>query len=361
MTRDRFEHTNNQRRPGIELVAATRLPCVAVTLWLASMAAIAQSTNELQAFDIRTPRTRVNDGQRCNLMAILPQTRQLELSPDLDRTLAAAGECMAANDARCATTALSQLDADSLSNDERVLLRSTQADVIVAGGDAIEGSALYASALEAAESPIVRTTIAGKYARTLLNRRNPAAALRVLSEQFACESWTADALATRAIAYQWILVPELASENLDASLRLYRLSARDEPEGLQALREQIDQALEQQRSMSHQTGPNTDPTPVYKPGPVYPSEAASRALGGCVRVAFTVTENGSVEDGRIVEASHALFQQPALDAVTDWRYRPALRDGIPVRREGHQTTLSWELEGYPRARFEKCHDTTPAE
>jgi TonB family protein len=65
--------------------------------------------------------------------------------------------------------------------------------------------------------------------------------------------------------------------------------------------------------------------------PVYPSKAQSNKTEGWVDVEFTVSASGKVQDV-IVRSSSApgVFEEAAIKAVSQWRYKPVLRDAKPV-------------------------------
>ena len=52
---------------------------------------------------------------------------------------------------------------------------------------------------------------------------------------------------------------------------------------------------------------------------------------GKVLVRFVVTEQGSVEDTAVVSSTHAAFNQAAVDAVSNWKFKPGIKSGKPVR------------------------------
>jgi protein TonB len=67
--------------------------------------------------------------------------------------------------------------------------------------------------------------------------------------------------------------------------------------------------------------------------PQYPVAARKDALSGWVDVQFTVKTDGSVTDLSVVGAQPTgVFEEPALDAVRRWRYKPVLRDGQPINQ-----------------------------
>lgn len=64
--------------------------------------------------------------------------------------------------------------------------------------------------------------------------------------------------------------------------------------------------------------------------PVHPESIANFRVRGEVRVTLDVGADGTVSNVRAGYATHPDFVAPAIAAVLDWRYRPALRDGQPV-------------------------------
>ena len=65
--------------------------------------------------------------------------------------------------------------------------------------------------------------------------------------------------------------------------------------------------------------------------PIYPTKAVNGKIEGWVDVEFTVTEAGKVSDVGIRASSIAgVFEDAAVKAVSQWRYKPVLRDAKPV-------------------------------
>jgi TonB family protein len=63
--------------------------------------------------------------------------------------------------------------------------------------------------------------------------------------------------------------------------------------------------------------------------PVYPEAARAAGASGVVIVAFTIDVDGAVTYAKVAR-SVPLLDQAALDAVKQWRFEPALSDGVPV-------------------------------
>ncbi len=71
---------------------------------------------------------------------------------------------------------------------------------------------------------------------------------------------------------------------------------------------------------------------VQKTIPVYPMIARETRTEGVVVLQAMISKSGTIENLR-VESGHPMLQQAALDAVSNWRYRPFLLNGQPVEVE----------------------------
>jgi TonB family protein len=82
--------------------------------------------------------------------------------------------------------------------------------------------------------------------------------------------------------------------------------------------------------------PSTQLTLLKSVQPVYPNRAAMSRTEGWVELDFTVSETGQVKDVVVHAASiPGVFEEAAIRAVSQWRYKPVLRDAkpVPVRTE----------------------------
>ncbi|HET6372544.1 MAG TPA: energy transducer TonB [Candidatus Polarisedimenticolia bacterium] len=68
---------------------------------------------------------------------------------------------------------------------------------------------------------------------------------------------------------------------------------------------------------------------VFVP-PVYPDEPKRAGIEGKVVMEVVVGQSGSVEGVRFIK-SYPIFNEAAEKAVRQWKYKPALKDGKPVR------------------------------
>lgn len=67
--------------------------------------------------------------------------------------------------------------------------------------------------------------------------------------------------------------------------------------------------------------------------PVYPLLARSAQIEGTVEVRIIVDEQGNVVAAEVL-SGHPLLQQPAVDAARQWKFRPTLLNGRPIKVSG---------------------------
>ena len=75
----------------------------------------------------------------------------------------------------------------------------------------------------------------------------------------------------------------------------------------------------------------TPPKLVTRVEPVYTAEAKEHRISGIVIVEATINESGAVEDVQILKPLPFGLDQAAADAVRQWRFEPAAKDGKPLR------------------------------
>ena len=92
----------------------------------------------------------------------------------------------------------------------------------------------------------------------------------------------------------------------------------------------LDAALAQQNFMTTLI-PASQLTVLKSVQPTYPMRAVAGKIEGWVDVEFTVAETGKVKDVSVRAASiPGVFEDAAVKAVSQWRYKPMLRDSQPV-------------------------------
>jgi TonB family protein len=92
----------------------------------------------------------------------------------------------------------------------------------------------------------------------------------------------------------------------------------------------LETALDGQKFTANVVGAN-QLTLVKSVQPAYPRKAEQGAVEGWVEMDFTVAESGAVID-ITVRASNpsGVFEQAAIGALSQWRYKPMLRDAKPI-------------------------------
>lgn len=74
----------------------------------------------------------------------------------------------------------------------------------------------------------------------------------------------------------------------------------------------------------------THPVVIEKVNPKYPTSAKDEKVMGMVVVESVITEEGVVDDVRVVENPDDRLAAAAVEALMQWRFEPALCDGTPV-------------------------------
>ena len=72
------------------------------------------------------------------------------------------------------------------------------------------------------------------------------------------------------------------------------------------------------------------PLLLEKVEPVYPEEARKARVQGVVILRIMVNEEGLVERFLVMKSESGLLNQPAIDAVKEWKYEPLLIEGKPT-------------------------------
>jgi protein TonB len=62
----------------------------------------------------------------------------------------------------------------------------------------------------------------------------------------------------------------------------------------------------------------------------FPQEMRSKSVEGVVTLIFIVDETGRVVNPRVEKASHPAFEAPALEALRQWKFEPAVKSGKRV-------------------------------
>lgn len=74
----------------------------------------------------------------------------------------------------------------------------------------------------------------------------------------------------------------------------------------------------------------TAPSPIYSPAPKYTDEARLAKIEGSVTLLIQVDENGAAQIVRVLQPLDPGLDQRAVDTVSQWKFKPAEKDGHPV-------------------------------
>jgi protein TonB len=87
-----------------------------------------------------------------------------------------------------------------------------------------------------------------------------------------------------------------------------------------------------------------DVIPIVRTPPQWPREALINGTSGWVRIEFTILEDGTVKDPKVVESQPPrLFDRNAVRAILRWKFKPRIVDGQPVQRQAEQT-IEFKIE-----------------
>jgi len=73
------------------------------------------------------------------------------------------------------------------------------------------------------------------------------------------------------------------------------------------------------------------PELVKKVEPPYPEVARRSKIEGVVVLEAVITKTGTVEEVKVLRSLHPVMDQAAVNAVKQWKYKPAILNGKPVK------------------------------
>jgi TonB family protein len=107
-----------------------------------------------------------------------------------------------------------------------------------------------------------------------------------------------------------------------------------------------------------------EPRPLIRIAPDYPTDALAARREGEVELEFTIAANGTTKDIVVVDSSSPEFEEPAVAALSRWRYSPTnvecvgtvctpIPNAVAEERRGVRTLLRWQLDSVnPQAEAE---------
>jgi TonB family protein len=81
----------------------------------------------------------------------------------------------------------------------------------------------------------------------------------------------------------------------------------------------------------HVGGGVSPPIPIYRPEPEFSEEARKAKFQGTCTLALIVGIDGRASDIRVVSSLGMGLDEKAIEAVRNWKFEPAMKDGHPVR------------------------------
>jgi|GEM_PF-2648165 len=78
-------------------------------------------------------------------------------------------------------------------------------------------------------------------------------------------------------------------------------------------------------------GDVTAPVATHQVDPLYPADALKQKIGGLCIIEAIIDEQGNVIEAKLLMAENEQLGNAALDAVRQWKFKPAIRNGVPVR------------------------------
>ncbi|MCF2949914.1 energy transducer TonB [Paraglaciecola aquimarina] len=84
--------------------------------------------------------------------------------------------------------------------------------------------------------------------------------------------------------------------------------------------------------------------PIVRIEPKYPAPAAREGIEGWVRLAFSITPMGTVENIQVIDAQpKRIFDKAAKRALSKWKYKPNIVAGKPQPQDGMMVMLDFKL------------------
>ncbi len=87
--------------------------------------------------------------------------------------------------------------------------------------------------------------------------------------------------------------------------------------------------------------------PLVRIQPIYPRIAQEKRIEGWVLIEFSIGLTGAVEQPKVIDAKPSgFFEQSALEAVRKWKYKPTIKNGIPVITRGLMVKVTFNLSEF---------------
>lgn len=70
--------------------------------------------------------------------------------------------------------------------------------------------------------------------------------------------------------------------------------------------------------------------PVRTVAPDFPNDLRNKGISGVVMVNVLIDAQGNPQDLKVTKSSNSAFEEPAVEALRKWKFKPAERDGANV-------------------------------
>ena len=77
----------------------------------------------------------------------------------------------------------------------------------------------------------------------------------------------------------------------------------------------------------------TPPHLIFGPPPPFSEQARKKKIQGVVTLSLTVTVDGAARDVKVVKGLGYGLDEKAVETVSGWKFKPALKDGEPIEKE----------------------------
>lgn len=72
------------------------------------------------------------------------------------------------------------------------------------------------------------------------------------------------------------------------------------------------------------------PMAISRTALTYPEQAKRARIEGTVEIIFLIDRSGNVQDIEFTQVPHKMFEQPIRITIQNWKFKPAMLQGIPV-------------------------------
>ena len=288
------------------------------------------------------------------------QPPPLELGQEIQRTLVRTRTCIAEGDRRCAERGINELDEAAVTADEHAAVLISRGTYRQSRNQSRQAIAAFEEVLDNADTNPALIDIAAMQAvASMMQSGRTGRATETLERHFSCVFWTPDGLRLAADVHFADRNYEAALQYAESSIALHvharvpahgtsttegstvRNSISLEPMvprqlGLVWIESAREVGLDPGTQAVHiaralaDTHPDLPFIPLYKQAPVYPQRALGSLTSGDVTFAGRVGVDGRVHDPYVLESSHEMFEQAALDSARQFIYVPRLEAGVVV-------------------------------